>query len=158
MKVRMIVVLLVVSSTTFGQYAEVSHDAGALPLARIVLVDAQEQMAEGLFLSGDSVFYRMQGSAIRVSRPLSEVRRIERPFGNYGLTGTWVGGLVGAGLGFALAWSGKETKNVQKGSFIYEETTVQTWPIYVGALAGALTGGAVGRSSMSWEKVYPPER
>ena len=46
-----------------------------------------------------------------------------------------------------------ETKETKTTGFL-EETTIQTWPIYVFTLVGTLGGYLIGASIESWDTIY----
>jgi hypothetical protein len=133
----------------FGQSNQ-AFENRAINRGRISTTDSAVIDAQHLVLSKDSVEYYVKESPDRYVMSLREVKLIEEYKGDRGTTGTWVGSLLGGGIGVAVALGTKDTKTTG----FFQETRIQTWPIYVFTLAGGLIGYAVGSSAESWDPVY----
>ncbi|MBI5471344.1 MAG: hypothetical protein HY961_03265 [Ignavibacteriae bacterium] len=149
-KTTILFVALVIAVPLFGQ----TNRDRAIDRGRIHVAGSQMIECQHLVLSGDTVEYYAKESSSRYALGLKSVNLIEEYRGNNGSTGSLVGALLGAGIGVAVALGTKETKTTG----IFEETTIQTWPIYVGTLLGGVIGYAIGNSAESWEPIYSSEK
>lgn len=82
------------------------------------------------------------------------VSRLEYKTGTRAKAGSIWGGILGAGLGLAVSLGTKDTETESNGMFQTETTTIQTWPIYVFTIGGALIGRAIGSGSHTYATLY----
>lgn len=140
---------LTVLAQSRGAVGNKSFDRGRMAMTDSTVLDVRQ-----VVLLKDSVEYYARGSFNRHAMSLSEVTLIEEYKGDHGTAGMWIGSLLGGGIGVAVALGTKDTKTTG----MFQETTIQTWPIYVFTLAGGLIGYAIGSSAESWETVYKPSK
>lgn len=143
-------ILFVTATAVTLAWSQSSDEARAYARSRIFTADSSLIEVDQVIISRDSVEYYIKGSQTPFVMPTSEIKTIESFKGTRGGTGSLIGSLLGAGAGVAIAVGTKETE--RKG--IFEVTTFQTWPIYVGALVGGLIGYAIGNSVQAWDLVY----
>jgi len=145
-----IVMLLVVfiAIPVLGQ-SQVNEDK-AVNVGRIITTDSKMINGQYLVIGKDSVEFYEKGNPNRFAIPLDQVDQIQEYKGNWANTGMWIGGLVGCGIGVAVALGTKETTTT---GYI-RETTIQTWPIYLIGLGGTLIGYLIGRSAEDYDTVY----
>lgn len=149
-KVFLILSVLLLSIPVFGQ---TNMDGTTVSRGKIYTTDADVIEGQYIVFSEDSVEYYLKGSKKRNILNLNQVTEVQQYDGHYGNTGIWIGGFAGAGIGVVVALGTKETKRT---GFI-EETTIQTWPIYVFTAAGTLAGYLIGSAVEDWDTVYSSE-
>lgn len=120
----------------------------------IITNDAKEIPAEDVLIQNDSVEYYEPNSSVLQKKDLNNISEIKKYTGNYAVTGSWIGGLGGVAVGVVVALGTKSTETNNTGYLVETKTTIQTWPIYVFALAGTVIGYLVGKGISSWETVY----
>jgi hypothetical protein len=135
---------------SFQVFAQQGTDGQTVERGKIFITDSQVIEGQYIVLSEDSVEYYMKNIKERKILNLNEVNEIQSYNGHYGNTGIWIGGIGGGAIGVVVALGTKETKRT---GFI-EETTIQTWPIYVFTAVGTLVGYVIGSSVEDWETVY----
>ena len=121
---------------------------------RILTGDSGIVQVFNIIISSDSVEYYDNDLIQRHVLGLGQVKSIEEARGDWGVTGTWIGGLVGAGLGVVSAIALEVKTTSYSNGFIYEQRTIPTWPVYLCTLAGAGVGLLVGREITDWVTVY----
>lgn len=131
-------------------FAQQNLDGTAVNRGKIFTNDNQIINGQYLVFSKDSLEYYKENSQVRYVLPLKQINKVDKYDGNYGTTGMWIGGIAGVGIGVAVALGTKETKTT---GYI-QETTIQTWPIYVFAVVGTLGGYFIGSSIDSWDTIY----
>lgn len=154
MKNLILIAVIVISALPLRAQTRQWSESKAISKGRIVTTDQEVIEGQHMVVSSDSVQYYVKASTIRYAMGLNEVNSIEEYQGDYGTTGTVVGALVGGGIGLAVALGSKETKSTR----FFEETTIQTWPIYAFTLVGGLLGYAIGSNAESWGIVYDSRR
>lgn len=122
----------------------------AISNGRIITTDSKMINGQYLVIGKDSVEFYEKGNPARFAIPLSQVDQIQEFKGNWGNTGMWIGCLVGCGIGVAVALGTEETTTTG----YFQETTIQTWPIYLIGLGGTLVGYLIGRSAEDYDTVY----
>lgn len=146
-KIILIFLVCTFSIPTFGQK---NLEGKTVSKGKIFTTDSRVIEGQYLVFSKDSVEYYLKNSKDRNVLDLSQVSKVQRYNGHHGNTGMWIGGIAGCGIGVVVALDTKETTRT---GYI-EETTIQTWPIYVFTAAGTLVGYLVGSASEDWETVY----
>jgi prolyl-tRNA synthetase len=126
----------------------------AIQKGKIIISDSTIIDAQFIVIGQDSVKYYENDSKVRKVAALNQVMEIQKYDGNYGNTGMWIGGFAGIGIGVAIALGTKETDRTSMGYGYIEETTIQTWPIYVMTALGTLLGYVIGSTAEDWETVY----
>ena len=145
----LILLVFVFCIPLFGQYME----GKTVNRGKIFTTDNNMIEAQYIVFSQDSLEYYMKNSKIRNVLNLNEVKEVQQYDGHYGNTGIWIGGLAGCGIGVVVALGTEETTRT---GFI-EETTIQTWPIYLFTGVGTLLGYLIGSASEDWDTVYSNE-
>ena len=138
-------IILLVIAFFAPLFAQQNMEGTALNRGKIFTTDNQVIDGQYLVFSKDSLEYYKENSQARNVLHLSQVNEVQQYNGNYGTAGMWVGGLVGVGVGVAVALGTKETKS----SGFIEETTIQTWPIYVFTIVGTLAGYFIGSKNIN---------
>ena len=85
------------------------------------------------------------------------VRRLEYKTGSRAKAGSIWGGILGCAIGVGVALGTEKTEIEMVGGYRVETTTIQTWPIYVFTLGGALLGRAIGASTHTYDTLYDEE-
>lgn len=134
----------------FQVFGQTGMDGQTVERGKIFTTDSLEIEGQYIVFSNDSVEYYIKNIKERKVFNLNEVTEIQSYNGHYGNTGIWIGGIGGGAIGVVVALGTKETTRT---GFI-EETTIQTWPIYVFTAAGTLLGYVIGSSVEDWETVY----
>ena len=147
---RKVIVVIFVAICFVPTFAQQNMDGTAVNRGRIFTSDGQMFDGQYLVFSKDSLEYYKENSQTRNVLNLGNVDKVLKYDGNYGTTGMWIGGIAGVGIGVAVALGTKETKTT---GYI-QETTIQTWPIYVFAIVGTLGGYLIGSSIDSWDTIY----
>ena len=145
--------ILLFAAFSFPIFAQQNMEGTTLNRGKIFTAD--EKIIDGQYIvfTKDSVEYYLENSRDRNVIGLNQVTEVQKYDGHYGNTGLWIGGIAGIGIGVAVALGTKETKTT---GFI-EETTIQTWPIYVFAAVGSLAGYLIGSAVEDWDTVYEKE-
>ncbi|NTW88618.1 MAG: hypothetical protein HGB26_05745 [Desulfobulbaceae bacterium] len=147
-KIFLILFVSVFCSPVFGQ--QESTENKAISRGKIFTTDSQVIEGQYIVISKDSIEYYVKNSQVRNALNLNQATKVLEYRGNYGSTGGWIGFGVGLGVGIAVAVGSAETKT----SAYVEETTIQTWPIYVFPLVGGLVGYLIGKGVDDWGTVY----
>ena len=149
-KLIVIILVIVFSIPILGQQ---NMEGETVSRGKIFTTDSQVIEGQYIVFSKDSVEYYLKNSKNRNVLNLNQVTEVQQYDGHYGNTGMWIGGIAGCGIGVVVALGTKETTRT---GFI-EETTIQTWPIYVFTAAGTLVGYLIGSASEDWDTVYSNE-
>ncbi len=147
---RIVTIILLVIAFFAPVFAQQNMEGTAVNQGKIFTTDNQILDGQYIVFSKDSLEYYKENSEVRNVLHLGQVNEVQQYNGNYGTAGMWLGGAVGITLGVVVALGTKETKST---GYI-EETTIQTWPIYVFTILGTLGGYFIGASIDSWDTVY----
>lgn len=82
------------------------------------------------------------------------VKKLEYKTGNHATAGSIWGGVIGCGIGVAVAMGTKKTETDGNSMFEVQTTTIQTWPIYLIGIGGSLLGMAMGSGSHTYSTLY----
>ncbi len=143
-------IILLVIAFFAPVFAQQNMEGTAINQGKIFTTDNQVIDGQYLVFSKDSLEYYKENSEVRNVLHLRQVNEVQKYDGNYGTAGMWIGGIAGGAIGVAVALGTKETKRTG----FFEETTIQTWPIYVFTIVGTLGGYLIGSSMESWDTVY----
>jgi hypothetical protein len=146
--------LLTLLGLPFTLYGQKSYEGRNITEGKIITSDSREIYGFNVFISNDTVEYYDKGLTERHTLELNQVKEIQESHGNWATTGTWVGCLIGCGVGVGVAIATETTTSTNDGSYIYTQTTIQTWPIYIIGLAGAGLGYLVGSNAHDWKTIY----
>lgn len=96
------------------------------------------------------------GNILAESKSVSfnDVTKLEFKSGDKGVKGSTIGTLIGCGIGVVYAVSTIKTETEDNYFYTQKTTTMQTWPIYVFGLGGALLGWVIGQSSPTFTTLY----
>ena len=134
-------------------FAQQNMDGQTVSRGKIFTTDSEVIEGQYIVFSKDSIEYYLKDSKIRNVLNLNQVTEVQKYDGHYGNTGIWIGGIAGCGIGVVVALGTEETTRTG----MFEETTIQTWPIYVFTAAGTLIGYVIGSASEDWDTVYSNE-
>lgn len=142
--------ILIMCSFCFPIFGQTNVEGLTVSKGKISTINSEVIEGQYIVFSSDSVEYYLKNSKVRNVLNLDQVTKVQQYDGHYGNTGMWIGGIAGCGLGVMVAL---ETKETTRTGYI-EETTIQTWPIYVFTAAGTLLGYLIGSASEDWDTVY----
>lgn len=143
---KKILLILFVVVFSFPVFSQQSFDGKSVNHGIIHTTDPDTIEAQYIVFSKDSMEFYLENSQTRYVLGLDQVNEVLEYDGNYGSTGTWIGGIAGTGIGLVIALG-----NVEEGTDQGFETT---WPIYVFGAVGALAGWFIGSEIEDWKTVY----
>lgn len=151
-KLLLVLFVVVYSLTVFGQQ---ELEGRAINRALIYTADSDSIEGQYIVFLKDSVEFYLENSQTRYALGLNQVTEVLEYKGNYGLTGSLIGTLAGAGIAFAITSGSDESSSSNLPGLISdEELASDALTIGLSIAIGGALGYLIGQAIEDWETVY----